>query len=125
MGLDWSQYDPYFSFNEFCCKETGEERMNKAFMDSLLALRLEWNRPMIPNSGFRSVKHSVEMKKASPGEHTFGEAVDIRMNSNRDKFHFLKLVLVKYPQFHRIGLHRTFIHLGTSKEFPPEVIWLY
>jgi uncharacterized protein YcbK (DUF882 family) len=67
---------------EFDCKETGENGMQPEFMAKLQALRMEYGRPMTITSGYRSPKHSKEVKKASPGWHTKGLAVDIACHSN-------------------------------------------
>jgi hypothetical protein len=77
MTIDWKKYEPYFTEAEFRCKETAEIDMDPHFMNALLALRLEYGKPMRVTSGFRSVKHSVEKGKAAPGWHTRGCAADI------------------------------------------------
>lgn len=72
---DW----PWKNFpqHELRCKETGELSMLPSFMDRLQALRDEFGKPMPINSGYRSRRHSAERKKAQPGPHVMGCAVDV------------------------------------------------
>lgn len=126
MSLDWSRY-PNFTEEEFRCKHTGQCLMHPDFMTRLQHLRLEFGAPMKVNSGYRSPKHPEEAKKATPGEHTTGRAVDIHV-FGPEALRLINLAL-KYG-FTRIGVqqkgpHNTrFIHLGDNPAFPPG-IWSY
>ena len=74
---DWRPYAPYITEEEMRCKHTGRCEMRKSTMDRLLAVRLEYGRPMNFTSGFRDPSHPVEAAKLEPGVHTLGVAVDI------------------------------------------------
>ena len=78
--IDWSKY-PNFTKKEFDCKETGENNMSYYFLDKVQELRTQYGKPIIITSGYRSVNHSIERKKARGGYHTRGIACDIRCNS--------------------------------------------
>lgn len=122
--LDWSKY-PNFKKSEFDCKETGENGMTHAFMFRLQALRGEYGKPMIVNSGFRSVKHSIEARKAKGGTHTKGIAADIRADG-KARYEIAELAF-KYG-FTGIGIHKNFIHLDIATNddgFARPWLWNY
>lgn len=67
---------------EFDCKETGENNMNPDFMAALQRVREKCGFAFHITSGFRSVRHSEEIGKETPGYHTKGIAVDIHLHSD-------------------------------------------
>lgn len=91
--MDWSKYHPYFKASEFSCKETGEHGIKKELLDHLLALRIEWNKPMTITSGFRSVRHSREVKKQRPGPHTTGLSCDIAIGPGAEVWEFVEMAM--------------------------------
>lgn len=123
---------PNFSYAELRCKcgrcgSDGTE-MDRAFMDKLQQLRERFGKPMALSSAYRCPKHPVEAKKAAPGEHCTGQAVDVAI-SGGDAVTLLHLALEL--GFARIGVQQKgggrFIHLGTSagSRFPSPAIWSY
>ena len=79
--INWNDYKN-FTKEEFNCKATGENQMQKEFMDKLQELRNRLGFPLVITSGYRSVKHPIEAKKAKGGMHTKGLACDIKCHSN-------------------------------------------
>lgn len=80
--INWNDYKN-FTKSEFDCKATGENEMQKVFMDKLQELRDKLGFPLVISSGFRSVKHPTEAKKLTGGGmHTKGLACDIKCHSN-------------------------------------------
>jgi len=68
MISTYSSYkSKFFSDNELRCKETGELDMHPEFLRMIDRLRRayfnKFKEGLIVSSGFRSVKHSVEIKK--------------------------------------------------------------
>lgn len=118
--INWQKY-PNFSQAEFRCKETGEIGMQAEFMERLQKLRFDYNRPMVVTSGYRSPRHSIEAKKAVPGTHAQGIAVDIAA-SGRDA-HDLVFLAIKNG-FNGIGVAKTFIHLD-MRPYDKRTIWIY
>lgn len=121
--MNWHNY-PNFSPDEFRCKETGELAMDTDFMHRLQALRTEFGKPMTITSGFRSAKHSAERKKAKPGAHAQGKAVDVAI-MGEDALELVRLALSF--GFTGIGVSQKaggtrFIHLDTA---PRKAIWSY
>ncbi len=122
--MDWSQF-PNFTEAEFRCKHTGKCHMTAEFMTRLQALRRELGRPLVITSGYRDPSHPVEAAKASTGgEHTRGCAADIACATGAERFELVRLAL-KHG-FTRIGIAKTFVHLGTGGPgLPANVIWEY
>ena len=122
--MNWSDY-PNFSENEFRCKHTGKVEMVPEFMQRLQGLRKAYGSPMVVTSGYRAPEHPIEARKASPGEHSTGRAVDIRV---RGAEAVRLIALAHLAGFTRIGVQQKgegrFIHLGDSQNFPPG-IWSY
>lgn len=118
----WDLY-PNFTKSEFDCKETGENEMEHSFMVRLQKLREAYGKPMRITSGYRSINHTIEARKSTPGTHTQGIACDIAVD-RADAVHLLHLALEL--RFNGIGVQQKgnsrFIHLDT-RENP--TIWSY
>ena len=124
---DWSPYAPYFTRDEFACKHTGKCEMQSHFMDRLLALRIEYGKPMRISSGFRDVTHPKESRKAATGEHPRGVCCDVAVEGI-DALRLLQLAL--RHGFSRIGVNQKgavrFLHLGVGDTgLPNPAIWSY
>lgn len=122
---DWSKYEPQFAEHEFNCKHTGRNEMQVEFMDKLHALRLEYGKGMIINSGYRHWTHPVEARKGHKnGEHTTGMCADVACRDSRERF---ELIGLAYKHgFTRIGFHKGFLHLGLGGgNLPQNVFWAY
>lgn len=91
--MDWSKYAPYFTADEFICQETAEHGIREEFLDALLKLRIEWGRPMKITSGYRSPKHSIELRKNQPGPHTTGMACDVALGPGAEVWEFIYLAM--------------------------------
>ena len=77
--------------------------------------------PFVITSGYRSLYHSVEIKKEKPGTHTQGIACDIRAKSGVEKY---KIVAAAISMgFSGIGIHKDFIHV--DDRVSQKVIWNY
>ena len=111
----------YFKLSEFDCKETGENFMNQDFLIMLDMLREECGFPFIITSGYRSVDHSIEKAKKTPGTHTKGIAADIFVRNGNEKY-----LIIKYAMklgFTGVGVAKNFIHVDTRNTTP--VVWSY
>jgi zinc D-Ala-D-Ala carboxypeptidase len=124
MSIDWSKYQN-FSSAEFACRHTGKCDMQAAFLERLQALRTEYGRALTITSGYRHPTHPVEARKThSNGEHTKGVCADVACASSAERFRLVRLAL-KHG-FTRIGIAKTFIHLGIGGPgLPNNVIWDY
>lgn len=122
--MDWADY-PYFTKAEFDCKHSGKNEMQPEFMAKLQLLREMYGRPMHVTSGYRHWTHPVEARKGhTTGEHTRGTCADIACTSGAERYEIVRLAL--QLGFPRIGIAKTFIHLGIGGAgLPSPTIWDY
>lgn len=111
----------YFKLSEFDCKETGENKMSKEFLQKLDELRHYCGFPFVITSGYRSVNHSAEKHKSKGGTHTQGIAADIFINNGVDRMGLVAKALEL--GFTGIGVAKTFIHVDIRNSTP--VMWTY
>lgn len=125
MITDWQVYRPFFNKADFDCKHTGQNEMKHEFMEVLINIRKEYNKPMRVTSGYRHPTHPVEARKTnSNGEHTQGRCCDIACVNGADRFEIVRIAL-KHG-ITRIGIAKNFIHLGIGgRGLPNRVIWDY
>jgi uncharacterized protein YcbK (DUF882 family) len=106
-------------FNEF-------EKMNPELLEKLDQLREAYGYPIKLTSTYRSPDHPIEAKKAKPGEHAYGAAVDIACVGGEATFKLVKAAIK--VGFTRIGISRknNFVHVGIGYPGAPETtIWTY
>lgn len=125
--MSWES--PYFTSEEMACSHSGLEKMDAAFMDKLTELRVAYGKPMRVTSAFRDATHPIEAKKAKPGTHNTGKAVDIAVDRG-DAWELLHLAMAM--GFQGIGVQQKgsgrFIHLDMCTEEDGHVrptIWSY
>jgi uncharacterized protein YcbK (DUF882 family) len=111
----------YFQLSDFDCQETGENEMDLDFIHSLDTLRAACGFPFIISSGYRSEQHSVESRKAKPGQHCEGIAADIRVNGGSQRFAIVSNAIEQ--GFRGIGVAKTFIHVDRRTTSP--MLWTY
>jgi zinc D-Ala-D-Ala carboxypeptidase len=123
--MDWSKY-PNFKADEFKCSHCGKNEMKPEFLTKLQALRTTYGKPMRVTSGYRCPQHPIEAKKAAPGAHASGCAVDIGVEG-LDAHRLLTLALG--AGFTGIGVQQKgtgrFIHLDTMTTGARPTIWSY
>ena len=124
MSLDWSKY-PNFSEAELACKHTGRTGMRAETMQRLQAVRQAYKKPMKITSGFRHATHPIEARKATPGAHASGQAVDIAVGPGEDVYALVTVAI--YHGFTGIGISQRagiprFVHLD---DLPRKAIWCY
>jgi uncharacterized protein YcbK (DUF882 family) len=76
-------------------------------------------------SGYRDPEHNKDVGGVDNSEHTYdpAEAVDISCHNGSERFAIVTLALKL--GFVRIGIGKTFVHLGIAKDKPQRVIWHY
>jgi len=114
----------FFTREEFDCQETGENEMKDEFIHVLDALRHECGFPFKITSGFRSEKHSLEVKKPNGGgQHTKGNAADIAIGNGAQRFIIVSNAI--RLGFSGIGINQKkgFVHVDTRTT--TQVIWTY
>ena len=112
----------YFTKEEFNCKETGENNMQREFMEKLDELRELCGFPFVITSGYRSVHHSAETKKSTKGGvHTLGIAADIAVANGQARREIV-VSAIKLG-FGGIGVAKGFVHVDSRNSTP--VMWTY
>jgi len=126
--MTWSS--PFFTEEEMRCQcGCEQDGMHSEFMEKLTSLRADWGQPMTVTSGYRCPNHPIEAKKAKPGTHASGRAVDIAVQGE-DAYKFLCAALGH--GFTGIGVNQKgsarFIHLDDltrDEGWPRPTIWSY
>ncbi len=124
---------PNFSYAELRCRcgkcDSDGTEMNVAFMNQVQRLRELYGKPLTITSPYRCPQHPVEARKATPGAHTLGCAVDIAC-SGAQAVEILRLAMTL--PFTGIGIDQKgggrFIHLDMAPAAagrPRPTIWSY
>ena len=111
----------HFDISEFRCRETGENEMKPEFIHMLDELREKCGFPFNITSGYRSTQHSIEVRKAVPGTHTLGIAVDIAVSNGFERMNIVHEALKM--GFSGIGVAKSFVHVDMRTTTP--VMWTY
>ncbi len=122
---DWK----YFTEDELKCSHSGKCLMDPGFMLTLEAIRIKCDFPFTITSAYRDPTHPIEAKKAKPGTHASGRAVDIAVRGDKA----IKLIKVAFEfGITGIGVQQKgggrFIHLDDLKlenGFARPNIWSY
>ena len=89
MGQNWE----YFTHDELKCKCGCEDApMRDDFMNMLIAIREEFDRPMIITSAFRCAAYNNKIGGAKDSPHLHGKAVDVAVNYE-DAYDLLSIAL--------------------------------
>ena len=127
MGQDWE----YFSYDELKCKCCDEAPMTDDFMHMLIAIREEFDRPMIITSAFRCASYNSKIGGAKNSPHLHGAAVDVAVNY-KDAYDLIGIAL--QHGMTGIGIKQKgspsgrFIHLDNmmaSENRPRPTVWSY
>ena len=74
-NMDW----PYFNHSELACKGSDKCEMSDEFMQKIIAVREEFDKPMIITSGYRSPSYNESIGGAEYSPHMYGRAVDVQV----------------------------------------------
>lgn len=114
----------HFKPSEFDCKCGCGLNNFSLVLEALLELmREECNFPFNVVSGCRCETHNINEGGKPWSDHLTGEGVDIRVTNSLERFLFLSSAF--RLGFKRIGISKTFIHLGINKSNPQKVLWPY
>ena len=103
--------------------------MDLNFVEKIQDLRTAFGKPLTISSGYRDPEHPIEARKAKPGAHASGRAVDIAIHGE-DAFDLLTLAL-ESGEFTGIGINQKgefnqrFIHLDDLENERRPTIWSY
>ena len=113
----------YFKEEEFACPCCGKIFLSPFLIPTLDKIRKDYGKPMVVTSGFRCPSHNQAVGGASASEHLIGAAADIECITSGDRF-ALVVACLKHG-IRRIGIGKTFIHIGIALSSPQSKIWLY
>ena len=114
---------PNFSRNDFDCPCCGMNNIKDKFIWKLQFARTEARIPFIINSGCRCEKYNRKVRGKKSSDHLTGEGVDIRCLSSSDRWKIVTSAIS--AGFRRIGIAKTYIHLGDNWDNPQNVMWMY
>jgi len=123
--MTWTERWPNFTETEMRCKHTGKDGMRPETLDRLQAVRIAYGKPMTITSGYRDATHPIEARKATPGAHASGQAVDVAVGPGHDVYQLVQLAMAH--GFTGIGISQRggqprFVHLD---DLPRFAIWSY
>jgi len=78
---------------------------------------------LIAKSGCRCIPHNKAEGGAETSDHLTGEGIDLKAIHSHTRFIILEEAFK--AEIRRIGLARTYIHLGINMNNPQEVFWIY
>ena len=115
----------YFKESEFrkCSPACSLQDMEQSMMYRLDAARESAGIPFVLNSAYRSVEHEKKQGRDGMSAHTLGRAVDIRCQSDYNRFKIIEALLK--AGFVRVGISKTFIHADNSQQHSQQVAWMY
>lgn len=107
----------HFGVWEFKCKDNSRVIvLNKALVELLEKVRKHFKRPVVINSGYRTVQYNSRLPNSSPkSQHTLGNAADIRVTgvSPVNVYAYLNQL---YPNSHGLGVYNTFVHVDVREK---------
>ena len=115
---------PNFERYDFDCNcGCGLNNIRNVFLWKLQLTRTEAQFPFKINSGCRCKKHNKKEGGTFTSDHLTGEGADIAVSGSWQR---LKLVEAAIRSgFIRIGVAKTFIHLGDNTRQNPAGLWTY
>lgn len=113
----------HFTKKEMECPCCGAMKMEEDVIQAIEAVRCEYGKPIYINSAFRCPKHNVELGSKSSSSHLVGLAIDIRVNSSKERYGLMRHLL---QHFTRLGFGDGFIHADLDHvNKTPNLIWDY
>lgn len=97
--------------------------MKIAFVYRLEKLRELCGFPLKVHSGYRTHSHNAAVGGKSESEHMDGWGCDLEAMTSGRRFKIVQFAFAL--GFPRIGIGKTFVHLGMSPLLPQEVMWDY
>ncbi len=117
----------FFELSEFDSPdEPGSgAKVQQGLIDKLNVARYLADRSFVITSGYRTKEYNAKPEVGGKPEssHVHGLAVDIAVNTSRDRFFVLKALLE--AGFERIGIGKDFIHVDIDEAKPASLIWDY
>jgi len=110
------QLSAHFKLSEFACKDgTQIVFVGDELLDVLEDIREHFNKPVIINSGYRTVNYNKKIGGVAHSRHCMGIASDIHIDGITPKeiYNYLD---ISYPNCYGIGLYNSFVHIDTRNK---------
>ena len=118
-----------FSSDRMKCRcGCGICNVSEEFMHKLQMTRTIANIPLVIASGCRCPAHNKDEGGKDTSDHLTTkdikcEGADIRCHYSGDRLKIISAAIM--AGFRRIGIAKSFIHLGMKKDNPQDVMWVY
>lgn len=115
----------YFKESEFraCTPSCSLQNMEQDTMRMLDLAREIAGIPFVLNSAYRTKQWELKKNRKGTSSHTKGLAVDIRCNTDANRYKIVNALLA--AGFSRIGIGCTYIHADNDLAKTQRVIWHY
>lgn len=114
----------YFRKEELNCRcGCGLYNFSPILLDFINLIREKLGRPLIAKSACRCIPWNIHEGGKKTSDHLTGEGVDVKAIASHTRFIILETAFEL--EIRRIGLARTFIHLGINEKNPQMVFWIY
>ncbi len=115
----------YFKEAEFlrCNPPCSIDQMDPDFLSKLDRIRERAGIPMVLNSAYRSRAWELMHGRSGEGDHPQGKGVDVRCNTSSNRYKIMRAALE--IGIRRLGVGKSFIHIGDAENLPQDVIWDY
>lgn len=114
----------YFSPDELKCKcGCGLNNFSPILLSFINEIRRVKGHPLMVTSGCRCPMHNTTEGGKPTSDHITGEGIDLKALTSRDRFIIIHTALSL--GITRVGIAKTFIHLGINAKNPQMVIWRY
>ena len=115
----------YFKLKEFDSRDKpgSGQLMDPYFLQLLDKARTHAQIPFRISSGYRTKEHNKKVGGVPNSSHLKGLAADIICSNSSDRYTIINALI--FVGFHRIGVHKGFIHADNDLSKPGYVIWLY
>ena len=118
----------YFTDAEFACQcgRSGCSALKAPHPSLLLKLdsmRAIYGSPITITSGIRCPEHNHAVGGVPGSEHETGEGADLACPNSSSRWQLIQAALK--AGFRRIGVGKTFLHVGVSRTHASDVIWTY
>lgn len=114
--MDWKKYAPYITKKEVECKcGCGFSEISSDLLDTVLKIRLEYDRQMTFTSGCRCKKHNANVGGKADSAHITGNALDIAYKDLTDLYILIKLCYKYDVKRFGINFKKKFIHIDNDK----------
>ena len=115
--MDTKKENRYFSHKELSCSASGVVLLAHGFLDDLIGLRKEYDKPMKVNSCCRSKAYNKHERGHPRSLHVYDNpyhptggacAIDIAMTDSQDR---AKLIRIALTRGWSVGVAKAFVHL--------------